>query len=263
MPKRFPRACAMFMVCVASACGGKDSRGFTITTPLPVTNPLLSLTGQVTQSGTTTAVPGATVLIADGVNGGRTSTTDVVGNYIFRNVTPSTFTLNASVSGFASQNKAVSLTSNQTVPFALVRTGPRTEFGKGQWLVNGDIAAGRCYSATSFGCYWERQSVSAAVCPDIIAYGAIGVHLGPDHRRHSGQRPRAFKTNPGCGTWFNTPTSWSADDHHPRFVARGVTNPQGPTDRRRSRNATGSACATLRANPTASSQMTMSGAAAR
>jgi hypothetical protein len=107
---------------LVSACSSDKSSPTGPGPSTPQNQTLFSLNGIVTSGGV--GLPGATVLIADGINGGRAATTDGAGNYGFTNVTLSSFTLSASASGFQSQNKSVSLTSNQLVSFSLARINP-------------------------------------------------------------------------------------------------------------------------------------------
>src|SRR5437762_1124451 len=127
------------------ACGGSGTS--TPTTPTPTPTPTtFSLSGQVTESGTSTAIGGAKVSIADGPNAGRSTTTDSSGNYSLTGLQQSGFTVNVSADNYQPQSKGMTLTSNQTLSFQLVRAGPRTTFGTGQYLVGTDIAAGRYFS---------------------------------------------------------------------------------------------------------------------
>jgi hypothetical protein len=102
---------------------------------------------------------------------------------------------------YLSQSRGVTLASNQTLSFQLVRAGPRTSFSAGQYLVGADIAPGRYYSAPSSGCYWERQSGLGGTLGEILSHDFLGFTarewivdvLGSD---------KAFKTDSQCGTWF-------------------------------------------------------------
>lgn len=97
------------------ACGRGNS---TTTSPTPTA---WSLTGQVTDSTTSTPIPGATVSIVDGPNAGKSTTTDTSGSYSFTGLQQSGFTVNVSADGYFSSSKGVTLTSNQTVSFHLTR----------------------------------------------------------------------------------------------------------------------------------------------
>jgi len=106
-------------VCI-SACGGNN----TTTSPTPTPTPpatTFSLSGQVTDSTTSTGISGASVSVADGPNASKSTTTDVSGNYSFTGLQPSGFTVNVSASNYTSASKAVTLTSNQTLSFVLTR----------------------------------------------------------------------------------------------------------------------------------------------
>lgn len=172
----------------------------TPTTPTP-TQTTFNLTGQVTDSSTGSGISNANVAIADGPNTGKSTTTDGSGNYAFTGLQQSGFTVNASANNYVSQSKGVTLTSNQILSFQLVRSGPRTSFGAGQFLVGTDIAAGRYFSSPSNGCYWERESGLGGTLGEIVANDFIGfnatqwiVDISPSDK--------AFKTQSQCGTWF-------------------------------------------------------------
>ncbi len=198
---------AFLLLLVLAACGGGNG---TATSPSPTPTPTtptvttFSLTGQVTDGATSAAISGATVSIGDGVNSGKSTTTSPAGTYAFSALQQAGFTLTVSATDYVSTSKGVTLTSNQTVSFQLVRAGPRTTFGAGQYLVGTDIAAGRYFSAPSNGCYWERQSGLGGTLGEIIANDFIGFNAAQwivDIRSSD----RAFKTDADCGTWYNTP----------------------------------------------------------
>ena len=107
------RLCMFMLLLAAMACGRGNS---TATSPTPTT---WSLTGQVTDSTTSTPIPGATLSIVDGPNAGKSTTTDSAGNYSLTGLQQSGFTVNVSADGYFSSSKGVTLTSNQTVSFQL------------------------------------------------------------------------------------------------------------------------------------------------
>jgi len=80
-----------------------------------------TLSGRVTDSSTGVGLVGAIVSIGDGVNTGRSSTTDAAGNYTTAGLQQSGFTVTASVANYRSASKAVTLTSDQTLSFQLPR----------------------------------------------------------------------------------------------------------------------------------------------
>src|SRR6478736_453149 len=109
-----------------TACSGSNPSPTSTVTPTPTPTPTpttFSLAGQITGSDSG-ALDGATLLIADGPNKGQSTTTDTAGHYSFTGLSQSAFTLNASASGYISQNKAASPTSNQSVSFVLLETNP-------------------------------------------------------------------------------------------------------------------------------------------
>jgi hypothetical protein len=82
-------------------------------------------------------------------------------------------------------------------------SGPRTQFGSGQWRVGTDIAAGRYFSDPSDGCYWERQRGLSGSLSDVIANEFIGFNAA-QWIVDIASSDVAFKTDAECGTWFNT-----------------------------------------------------------
>jgi carboxypeptidase family protein len=88
---------------------------------------MFTLSGRVTESAptATTGISGATVRIVDGPNAGRSITTDAQGNYSLATLQASGFTAEASASGYQSQARGVTLTSNMSVTFQL-RPNPQT-----------------------------------------------------------------------------------------------------------------------------------------
>src|SRR5205085_173664 len=94
-------------------------------TPTPTPTPsTFTLAGTVTESAptTSTAIAGATVTIADGPNAGRTAVTDGGGNFSFSALQVAGFTVTATAAGYTPLSIGVSLTSNQTIRFALPPT---------------------------------------------------------------------------------------------------------------------------------------------
>jgi HYDIN/CFA65/VesB-like, Ig-like domain len=93
---------------------------------------------------------------------------------------------------------AISGTGTASVP-----SGPRTQFGAGQWRVGSDIAAGRYFSDPASGCYWERQKGLSGSTGDVIANEFIGFNA-MQWIVDLASSDVAFKTDPDCGTWFNS-----------------------------------------------------------
>jgi hypothetical protein len=88
-------------------------------------NPTLPAATSLALSGTVFGggfgVPGVPLTIMDGINAGKTTTSDSGGKYGFANLTPSAFTLRAAATGgYGAQNKAVDLTTfDRSVNFDL------------------------------------------------------------------------------------------------------------------------------------------------
>jgi hypothetical protein len=109
------------MVCVVpllvTACGGSS----TPTAPSTPQSTTFTLSGQVTDSTAGTGISGATITIVDGPNASKSATTDSSGGYSLSGLPSSTFTVSVSAGNYTSHSKSVTLTSNQTVSFQLVR----------------------------------------------------------------------------------------------------------------------------------------------
>jgi hypothetical protein len=87
----------------------------------PIAPATFTLSGQVSDSATAAAISGAAVLITDGPNGGRSTTTDASGHYSLAQLLQSDFTVKVSASTYLAQSKAVTLTSDQTLSVELTR----------------------------------------------------------------------------------------------------------------------------------------------
>jgi len=203
-------ACPLLVMSIACS-GSKNNSTPTTPTPNPTPTPTtFTLSGTVTDTSSA-PINGARVVVADGINAGRSTTASSTGAFTFTGLQASGMTVNASADGYVTQGQGVTLTSNQTLNFRLARSGPRTQFGPGQYVVNTDIAAGRYYSVPASSCYWERQSGFGGSLSDIIANDFVGYSanqyivdiLGSD---------KGFKTESGCGTWFNTPRAGAQAD---------------------------------------------------
>jgi hypothetical protein len=107
------RLCVSLSLVVAVACGG--SKG-TPTGP----SGTLSLNGKVTDSSTSAPIAGASASIVSGPNTGKHVTTDASGSYSFTELQSSTYTVKVFAPSYASQSKNVTLTTNQTLDFALL-----------------------------------------------------------------------------------------------------------------------------------------------
>jgi hypothetical protein len=79
-----------------------------VPTPGPVSESIV-VRGRVTQSAPTThfEVAGATVTIADGVNSGKSATTDATGFYVIDDVQPGSFMVNVAANDFVGVSRRV------------------------------------------------------------------------------------------------------------------------------------------------------------
>jgi hypothetical protein len=115
---KFRRASLVAMiVCTAAGCGDAASPAS------PSAPPALQLAGVVKEASADIALPHARVEVIDGVNQGRSGVADAEGRYTLADLQPGTFTLRAGADGFEPDQRSVTLTSAQTIDFALRRAG--------------------------------------------------------------------------------------------------------------------------------------------
>jgi hypothetical protein len=130
------RTWALVFMLAAAACSDVNSTTAPSRrpAPLPTTS---SLSGQVVDSATGRGIPGATVSIAAGPNGGRSTTTDATGSYSLAGIQPPPYGLGeitnvtVSATSYAPQTKEVTFTStpsDQSLSFKLVRANGTISF---------------------------------------------------------------------------------------------------------------------------------------
>jgi hypothetical protein len=153
-----------------------------VTVPTPQT---FTLVGVVTQTGSTTAISGATVRVTTGINTGRSSSTDGNGYYSIGGLRTGTFTLQGSRSGFENTDRSVTLSGDLRADFAMRADAaappppliPTPAPGSNQCNVSSPIAAS-CGTATAvcndgtYSCSQNRsgtcsshQGVRCWICP--------------------------------------------------------------------------------------------------
>jgi hypothetical protein len=174
----------------------------------------VTLSGRVTESGSSSGIPGAALKIADSANAGQATTTDASGNYAFANLQPAGFTVSVSAEGYVTKAFGVTASGNTTRNFALDRSGPRTQFGAGQWLVGPEIVAGRYFADPASGCYWERQSGLGGTLGEVLANEFIAFNAG-QWIVDIAPSDRAFETDTDCGTWSQGPRRGAMTDIAP------------------------------------------------
>jgi hypothetical protein len=129
---------ALVFASLLSACSSSSPTTPTPIVPTPTPTPVptsVSLTGVVTaQSGV--ALNGATVLIGDGVNEGRTTTTDGNGFYSFTGLKPGNDNIGASASGYFQAVKGINVGSVASLNFVLQTVAPFTMIGTGNNVFN-------------------------------------------------------------------------------------------------------------------------------
>ena len=191
---------------IATGCGGGATSG-SPTGPNPPVPQTTTLWGRITESGASSAfpIPGAVLTIGDGANAGKTATTNATGDYSFNALRVEIFSVTISASGYVTTNVSVDLGAATRHDFALSLIGRRTPFGGGQFRVGEDIVAGRYFTdPLQSGCYWERQRGLSGTFGDIIANRFV-TYDGMQYIVDILGSDVAFKTEPKCGTWFDSP----------------------------------------------------------
>ena len=166
-----------------------------------------TFSGRVTESGASSFFPiaGAVLTIGDGANAGNTATTNAAGQYSFSELRREAFTVSIWANGYVTSSFSVDLGAGSTRDFALPLIAPRAPFGAGQFRVGEQIVAGRYFAdPLQSGCYWERQRGLSGTLGDVIANRFIG-YDGRQYIVDILTSDVAFKTDPKCGTWFDTP----------------------------------------------------------
>lgn len=191
---------------ILAGCSGGSSEWST--GPSPSTTPQTSnLSGRVTEGGASVVTPiaGAQVTIADGANAGKTATTSATGQYAFSDLHVEAFSVEISASGYVTTSVSIDLRAGSTRDFSLALTVPRTPFGGGQFRVGEQITAGRYFSdPVQSGCYWERQKGLSGTFGDIIASKFV-TYDGMQFIVDILASDVSFKTDPKCGTWYDSP----------------------------------------------------------
>ena len=108
---------AILAALVLAGCGGSSPTS--PTPPPPSTPTLYSLTGRVS-SAAGGGITGASVLIADGPNAGKSQSTNSAGDYAFQGLAASGFTLSVSAAGFVPKAGPISLSQNVTANVTLL-----------------------------------------------------------------------------------------------------------------------------------------------
>mgnify|MGYP003576593569 CR=1 FL=1 len=92
-------------------------------TPPPPTDVNLNLTGTVADAATSARVAGATVRILDGVNIGRSTTTNASGEYRFENLETGHANLAVTAAGYSESRLDVFIDGKNALNFTLTRSG--------------------------------------------------------------------------------------------------------------------------------------------
>ncbi|OFW11217.1 MAG: hypothetical protein A3H96_25585 [Acidobacteria bacterium RIFCSPLOWO2_02_FULL_67_36] len=115
------RTLAIGFLLAAAACGGSGSTQ-TPSTPTSPTPARWSLSGTIVEAGAQASPANGRVDVLDGANQGKTAQADAQGRYRFDGLEQGVFSIRASADGMDPEVRPVTLTSNQTVDFALKRT---------------------------------------------------------------------------------------------------------------------------------------------
>ena len=177
------------------------------TAPNPPAPTTANLSGRVTESGASSVFPiaGALLTVGDGANAGKTATTNATGEYTFNELRREAFSVSVSASGYVTSGFSVDLRAGATRDFSLSLAAPRTPFGGGQFRVGDQIVAGRYFTdPPQSGCYFERQRGFSGTFTDVIANRFVG-YDGMQYIVDILASDAAFKTDPKCGTWFDSP----------------------------------------------------------
>ena len=200
-----------FILCVGSlliAAGCDQGGGFgSPAGPTPSGPQTSTLSGRVTDSGASSVFPiaGAVLTIADGTNAGNTATTNAAGQYSFSQLRRETFSMSISATGYVTSSFTVDLNAGSIRDFALPLPAPRTPFGSGLFRVGEQIVAGRYFTdPPQSGCYWERQKGLSGTFADIIANKFV-TYDGMQYIIDILPSDVAFKSDPKCGTWHDSP----------------------------------------------------------
>lgn len=123
------------------ACGGSSPTSPSPTpTPSPTPSPTpaptptpstVSLTGNVTVTGTSVRLGGATVRILDGANAGRSTTTDTNGQYRFDGLQPDNGNVSATASGWEEARAGTFINGTNTLNFTIRTLSPFSRIGTG------------------------------------------------------------------------------------------------------------------------------------
>ena len=90
----------------------------------PGAPPAFTLLGVVSQAGAAVPVQGASIDLVDGVNAGRSTTTDGNGYYSLGGLLGGSFTLQARKNGYVGADKAVTLASDTRLDFTMSSVAP-------------------------------------------------------------------------------------------------------------------------------------------
>ena len=192
---------------IASGCSQSGGSFGSPAGPSPSTPQTATLSGKVTEGGASAVFPiaGAVLTIGNGANAGKTATTNETGEYSFNDLRREAVSVSISASGYVTSSLSIDLQASTTQDFSLSLIAPRAPFAGGQFRVGEQIVAGRYFAdPLQSGCYWERQRGLSGTFGDIIANRFV-TYDGRQVIVDILASDVAFKTDPKCGTWFDSP----------------------------------------------------------
>jgi len=166
-----------------------------------------TFSGRVSENGASSFFPiaGAVLTISDGANAGSTATTNGTGQYTFSELRREAFSVSIWANGYVTSTFSVDLRTGSTRDFSLPLVAPRAPFGGGQFRLGEQLIAGRYFAdPLQSGCYWERQRGLSGTLGDIIANKFV-TYDGQQFIIDILPSDVGFKSDPKCGTWFDSP----------------------------------------------------------
>jgi hypothetical protein len=116
---------AGFTVSVSASAYASQSRGVTLTSnqtlSFQLTLTTFTLNGTVTDGTSGAMLPNSLVQVTEGVNAGKSATTDSTGTYAIAGLTPGTFIMSASAVSYQTTARQVAVATDTRVDFVLQR----------------------------------------------------------------------------------------------------------------------------------------------
>jgi hypothetical protein len=139
---------------------------------------LVPLTGIISAFGGA-RLPGATVTIIDGPNGGRSTVTDGNGNYAFSGLTQGNANVSATASGYIARTFGVFINGTNTLSFSLQTIDPWSQNGSGDNVFNIPTYVSKVKITANFSGFSSNFIVKIA--NSLIVNELIGTGWGTTH----------------------------------------------------------------------------------